>query len=164
MVQHAQADHQQQQQQQEEDAASEEKSLLRLPNDVWEHIMTTTDPKNICRVGCSSQTLSRLANRKRRGVLLARHWGRLQLHVVRQSMQARGDFVSKLCSRQGLDSREASQAHILDTLQVRRLCWWPALEAAPACKMSHSSSRFHCLQLIVHTTMMEVLRDQLCGF
>lgn len=115
---------QEQQQHEEQQQEQQDKSLLLLPNDVWEHLLTLTDPKDICALGCSSTHNSRLAGSKRRGVLTARHCGKLQLRVVRQSMEARSNFVGKTCTREELDSREASQAQILETLQVRLAAWW----------------------------------------
>lgn len=122
-------------------------ALLLLPNDVWEHILGRTDPRDICSLACSAPCCLRLAGRARRAVQLARHYGRLQLLAVRHGMEARDEFVSrKICNRR-LMSREASQAQILNLLQVRECCGCqlklaalptlthtnPALSSAAAC-------------------------------
>jgi hypothetical protein len=95
-----------------------EQSLLHLPNDVWQHILYSIDPTDICALGCASQLATRLSSSKRRGVVLARHCGRLQLRAVRHSMHTRCTFVAKACSKEHLSDRETCQADILATLLV----------------------------------------------
>jgi hypothetical protein len=109
---------QQQAPEQQQQQAILEQSLFHLPNDVWQHILSKTDPKDICALGCASQLTTRLSDSKRRGVLLARLCGRLQLRAVRHSMHTRGTFVAKTCSKEHLSDRESCQADILATLQV----------------------------------------------
>jgi hypothetical protein len=112
-----QEQHQQQQPLEEETPSP----LLLLPNDVWEDILGRTDPRDVCSLACSAPCCLKLAASARRAVQLARHYGRLQLRALRHGMEAREEFVSrKICNRR-LISREASQAQILDLLQVRVL-------------------------------------------
>jgi hypothetical protein len=146
---------QHQEQQQEQQDQLELQSLLLLPNDVWERVLTITDPKDICSLGCSSMHNSHLAGSKRRGVLLARHCGRLQLRVVRQCMRARSTFVSNTCSRQQLDSREASQAQILATLQVCLEACRFGLRARSYC--AYSFNTCSCAQHKPSSTSLGVL-------
>lgn len=123
------------QQQQQQKALEEEapSPLLLLPNDVWEHILGRTDPRDICSLACSAPCCLRLAGRARRAVQLARHYGRLQLLALRHGMEARDEFVSKKICNRRLMSREACQAQILDLLQVRVL---PV--SAETCSVGHN--------------------------
>jgi hypothetical protein len=98
--------------------AEAQRSLLLLPDDIWEHILERVEPTEVCSFGCSTTTTRSLAGKRKAGVLLGRLWGRLHLRAVRQAMQARSTFVTTHCSLEELHSREACQASILETLQA----------------------------------------------
>ena len=93
--------------------------LQELPLHVWEHILGSLEPKELCAFGCAAPVTARLAHRRKTGVLLARYWGRVHLRLVQQGMLARSAWVSKTCSLEQLYSRESCQAGILKALQVR---------------------------------------------
>lgn len=125
-------------------------SLLWLPADVWGCILSCLCPKDVCAFSCSTSKALHIACSRRRGVLLARHWGRLQVRAVRQHMQARGSFVRDTCSMEQLHSRESCQAQILETLRVcKMLCL--------ACWRSSSSSTFPLCPLCMARFSYELL-------
>lgn len=93
--------------------------LLLLPADVTRHVLSLLEATDTCALSCSSIQTAQLVQKRRMGVLRARHCSRVHLRKVRSSMQARSAFVEAACSMAPLYTREACQAQILDTLQVR---------------------------------------------
>jgi len=131
-------------------------SLLWLPADVWGCIMSCLCPRDVCVFSCSTSKALQIADSRRRGVLLARHWGRLQVRAARQHMRARSTFVRDTCSMAQLLSRESCQAQILETLQV-----WKPLQApvlwAPSASGWRSNSPSPFWPLCMHDSATDCL-------